>query len=150
MVTEPIRLAFEVDCPPATAFRTWTARASTWWPGDHSVSSERGLQVVFEERVGGRVFERTPSGVEHDWGRVTAWDPPSRLAYTWHLRVAPEDATDVEIRFIGAGDRRTRIEIEHRGWDRLNDRALPRREDNRLGWMSVFPHFVGAIERGDT
>jgi uncharacterized protein YndB with AHSA1/START domain len=151
----PLRLAFEVACPPATAFSTWTTRASTWWPVDHTVSGEHGLKVVFEERVGGRIFERAPSGAEHEWGMVTAWEPPTRLAYTWHLRFAPEDATDVEIRFVDVGDAtgdRTRVEIDHGGWDRLGDRAPERREGNRRGWESVYPRFVDAIdriERGD-
>jgi uncharacterized protein YndB with AHSA1/START domain len=148
-VTEPLQLAFEVACPPAHAFAMWTTRASTWWPADHSVSGERGIHVVFEEGVGGRIFERTPAGVEHDWGRVTAWDPPSRLAYTWYLRRTPEDATDVEIRFVDAGGDRTLVEIEHAGFERLGAQAPQRREGNRLGWTAVVPHFVEAIERGD-
>jgi uncharacterized protein YndB with AHSA1/START domain len=147
-VTEPLHLTFEVRCPPAVAFSTWTTRASTWWPPDHSVSSERGLQVVFEEHVGGRIFERTPSGVEHEWGRVTVWEPPTRLAYTWHLRALPRDATDVEVRFVDAGGDRTRVEIEHGGWERLGELGTERREGNRLGWMSVFPYFAETIERG--
>jgi uncharacterized protein YndB with AHSA1/START domain len=149
-VSKPLELAFEVACRPATAFSMWTTRPSIWWPVDHSVSGERGLKVVFEERVGGRIFERTPSGAEHEWGRITAWEPPSRLAYTWHLRFAPEDATDVEIRFVDAGGDRTRVEIVHGGWERLGERAPQLREGNRLGWTSVFPHFAEAIERGDS
>ena len=98
--------------------------------------------------MGGRIFERTSSGVEHEWGRVTVWEPPTRLAYTWHLRFSPQDATDVEIRFVDAGDDRTRVEIDHGGWDRLGEVADQRREGNRLGWTSVFPHFVEAVEKG--
>ncbi len=149
-MNEPLEFAFEVDCRPATAFSMWTTRASMWWPPDHSVSGDRGLEVVFEEGVGGRIFERTPSGVEHQWGRITTWEPPSRLAYTWHLRFAPEDATDVEIRFVDVGEGRTRVEIVHDGWERLGERAPQRREGNRVGWTSIFPHFVETIERGDS
>ena len=148
-MNEPLEFAFEVACRPAAAFSMWTTRASMWWPADHSVSGERGLEVVFEEHVGGRIFERTSSGAEHPWGRITAWEPPSRLAYTWYLRFAPEDATDVEIRFADAGEDRTRVEVVHGGWERLGERAPRRREGNRQGWTSVFPHFVAAIERGD-
>ncbi len=147
-MTEPLHLSFEVDCQPAAAFATWTTRASTWWPADHTVSCERGVQIVFEEGVGGRIFERTPGGVEHEWGRVTLWDPPDRLGYTWHLRFSPEDATDVVIRFVPSGDDRTRVEIQHSGWDRLGETGLQRRDGNRLGWLAVFPHFAEAIEKG--
>ena len=61
---------------------------------------EDGLTVVLERRPGGRIFERTASGVEHDWGEVTVWEPPARFAYLWHLRRDRSDATDVEIRFV--------------------------------------------------
>ena len=45
---EPIRLAFEVACPPDHAFEVWTGRIGTWWPSDHTVSEEPGLAVVLE------------------------------------------------------------------------------------------------------
>ncbi len=147
-VTEALLFSFEVACPPATAFQTWTQRASTWWPADHSVSGERGIEVVFEPHVGGRVFERTSSGVEHDWGQVTAWEPPSLLGFSWHFHFPAQDATDVEIRFVDCGHDRTRVEIEHDGWERLGERAPERREGNRSGWGSVLPHFVESIEKG--
>jgi uncharacterized protein YndB with AHSA1/START domain len=56
-----------------------------------------GLRVVLEPRVGGRIFERTPAGDEHDWGEVLAYEPPRRLAYLWHLRFDRADATEVEV-----------------------------------------------------
>lgn len=59
---EAIRLSFEVACPAAHAFTTWTERTSTWWPPSHTVSTRDGLSVTFELRVGGRIFERTPEG----------------------------------------------------------------------------------------
>jgi hypothetical protein len=69
-VTEPIQLRFEVACSPEHAFDTWANRTSLWWPRSHSMSSAPGLVVRFESRRGGRIFERTPEGVEHDWGEV--------------------------------------------------------------------------------
>jgi hypothetical protein len=77
---EPIELRFTVDCSPKHAFGVWATRTSLWWPHSHSVSGDPGLTVTFEPRPGGRIFERTRGGVEHDWGEVLAWEPPRRLA----------------------------------------------------------------------
>ena len=74
-------------------------------------------------RVGGRIFERTSDGTEHDWGRIVAWEPPHRLVYSWHLRVDRSDATEVEIRFTDLDRTTTRVDIEHRGWERLGARG---------------------------
>jgi DNA-binding transcriptional ArsR family regulator len=67
----------------------------------HSMSSAPGLVVTFESRAGGRIYERTPDGTEHDWGEVLAWEPPRRLAYLWHLGTDHGRATEVDISFAG-------------------------------------------------
>ena len=56
---EPLKLSFVVECEPDHAFATWTRKASSWWPPEHTVSHEAGAEIVFEPRVGGRIFERT-------------------------------------------------------------------------------------------
>jgi len=144
---EPINLSFEVDCPVERAFAVWTGGIAQWWPADHTVSGESDLTVVLEGRPGGRIFERRASGIEHDWGAVTIWEPPSRLGYTWHLNRDRSDATDVEIRFVAQGDRVTRVEIEHRGWERLGTDAESWRDRNRGGWATLLPHYVAATQR---
>ncbi|TAL11074.1 MAG: hypothetical protein EPO00_03925 [Chloroflexota bacterium] len=141
---EPIRLQFEVACPVDRAFEVWTDRIATWWPKDHTVSAEDGRVVVLEGRPGGRIFERRTNGLEHDWGVVTIWDPPNRLGYTWHLNRSPTDATDVEVRFVPAGSAGTRVEIEHRGWDRLGAGGEDWRDRNYGGWSTLLPHYVAA------
>ena len=140
---EPLRLAFRVDCTPEHAFMTWTERIAAWWPADHTASGERNLQVVLEGRIGGRIFERTGDGAEHDWGEVIAWEPPHRLMYSWHLRRDRADATEVEIRFVADGES-TRVEIEHRGWERLGGEGKEWRDRNLGGWSTLLPHFIGA------
>jgi uncharacterized protein YndB with AHSA1/START domain len=137
---EPLRLEFEVACPPARAFELWARRTSLWWPPGHSVSAEQGLEVRFEPRPGGRIYERTPAGQEHDWGEVLAWEPPHRLVYLWHLRFDRADATEVEITFGAAGDG-TAVRIVHRGWERLGARGPERRERNRRGWEGVLERY---------
>ena len=141
---EPLRLSFEVDCPVEHAFRVWTAGISRWWPADHTVTGQSGLLVVLEPRVGGRIFEKTAGGTEHDWGEVTVWEPPHRLGYLWHLRRDRADATEVDISFADTGSG-TRVDIEHRGWERLGADGPGWREANRGGWATLLPHYVGAV-----
>jgi uncharacterized protein YndB with AHSA1/START domain len=143
-VIEPIRLAFEVDCPAPHAFEVWTARIARWWPADHTVSGEAHLAVVLEGRPGGRIFERTAAGAEHEWGEVTVWEPPRRFVYLWHLRRDRDDATEVEIRFIERGAATTLVEIEHRGWEVLGAEGESWRDRNHGGWATLLPHFVAA------
>jgi Activator of Hsp90 ATPase homolog 1-like protein len=142
---EPLRLSFELACSQEHAFSTWTERIGDWWPRSHSVSGDPA-RVVLEPRLGGRLFERTATGDEIAWGEVTLWEPPRRLGYLWHLRRDRTDATDVEITFTERGDRTTRVEIEHRGWERLGD-AASWRERNRQAWSTLLPHYKEAVER---
>ena len=74
-MTEPLRLSFEVACPA----------------------------VVLQAGVGGSIYERAADGTEHEWGEVTVWQPPERLAYLWYLGRDRAAATEVEIRFLAAG-----------------------------------------------
>jgi uncharacterized protein YndB with AHSA1/START domain len=143
-VIEPLRTSFEVDCPAAHAFEVWTAKFALWWPRDHTVSGERVAEVVLEPRVGGRIFERTEAGDEHDWGEVIVWEPPRRLGYLWHLGRDRSSATEVEITFVDNHDTTTQVRIEHRGWERLGAQGQPWRDANQAGWAGLLPHFVAA------
>ena len=148
-MTNHLALTFDVSCSVEHAFAMWTSRIGSWWPSDHTVTGRADAVVVLQNRVGGRIFERTPEGEEHDWGEVTLWDPPRRLGYLWHLGRNRMHATEVEIRFTRRSRRATRIEIEHRGWERLGDSAETWRERNRVGWPTLMPHFVSTVEKGE-
>ncbi|MEO8689986.1 MAG: SRPBCC domain-containing protein [Solirubrobacteraceae bacterium] len=141
---DPLRLAFTVGCPPEHAFSTWAERTSLWWPKGHSVTGDPELSVTIEPRPGGRIFERTPTGDEHDWGEVVAWEPPCRLAYLWHLRQDRADATRVEVSFAAA-EAGTEVTIVHSGWERLGARAQDLRERNVRGWAGLVPHFEAFV-----
>jgi uncharacterized protein YndB with AHSA1/START domain len=77
------------------------------------------------------------------------WQPPARLAYRWYLGRDPDGATEVEIRFVAQGAAATRVEIEHRGWERLGPDAEQWRDRNQGGWVSLLPHFITAINEGE-
>ena len=144
---EPLTQEFTVACPPEHAFAVWAERTSMWWPATHSVSGAPEA-VVIEPRAGGRIYERAPGGAEHEWGRVTAYEPPRRLAYTWHLRQDAADATDVEITFSPAprdrrGDRPQRLGAARRARARTCASATP------AGWAGLLPHYLAAAQGGD-
>ncbi len=144
-MTSPLRLSFALACPVEHAFSVWTSAFGTWWPRDHTVTGGQDLRIVLEGRVGGRIFERTRNGVEHDWGQVTVWEPPTRLVYRWHLAQDRDDATVVDIQFRPTGATATRIEIEHHGWERLGARGAAVRDRNHAGWESLLPHYLAAL-----
>lgn len=80
-----------VKAPPDAAFRRFTAEIGAWWPlGSHSVGGQDAETVTMEGRAGGRIVERIRGGRECVWGTVTAWDPPRRVAFTWHPGRRPE------------------------------------------------------------
>ena len=139
---EPLRISFEVACSPDHAFATWTGRATSWWPPQHTVSHEPGAEIVFEPRAGGRIFERTSDGREIEWGQIVEWDRPRRLRYLWHIATETSNATDVEIVFHELADSTTRVEIEHGGWDRLGAIGQSWRDANQAGWDGVLPSYI--------
>jgi uncharacterized protein YndB with AHSA1/START domain len=144
-VSAPLELEFTVSCSPEHAFETWAEKTTLWWPPGHSVSADPGLMVTFEPRPGGRIYERTPAGEEHEWGEVVAWNPPLELRYLWHLRQDRSDATEVQVRFRAAGEVTT-VQIVHRGWERLGARAHELRQRNERGWAGLLPHYKTAAE----
>ena len=144
MSIEPLRVSVEVECSAAHAFDTWTQRTSLWWPKGHLVSGDPDATVVLEQRLGGRIFERTPAGQEIDWGEITLWEPPQRLGYLWHIRRARAEATDVLISFVALGTSTTRVDIVHSGWERLGAEGPRWRDANLGGWNGLLAHFVAA------
>lgn len=138
-----IRKTLTVEASVETAFETFTRRMGDWWPtGAHTVFDDRAA-VVFDEEAGGRVYERSAGGEEADWADVIAWEPPHRFVLRW--RVNPKRApTEVEVRFAPENGR-TRVELEHRGWDQAGDpegRAM-----YEGGWGTVLGGYTSAFSR---
>jgi uncharacterized protein YndB with AHSA1/START domain len=141
-----IRKTVTVNAPVDKAFRVFTDEIATWWPLEgHSVSDTEAETVVIEGRVGGRMFERSTAGEEIVWGTVQAWEPPNRFATTWHPGRDEETAQEVEVRFVAEGER-TRVELEHRGWERLGDEAITKARMYDQGWEAVLEkHYAEAV-----
>ena len=121
-VRPPVRQSIDVDAPPERTFETFVGRLSEWWPLDpfSSGGSERIARISVDRRVGGAVTEHWHDGTTREWGTILAWNPPAGLTMTWNVTGHP---TEVELRFLPREDG-TRVELEHRGWDRLTPDEL--------------------------
>jgi uncharacterized protein YndB with AHSA1/START domain len=143
----PIRRSVEVKVPPARAFEIFTAGASRWWLRTHSISATKSpiKDVVIEPRAGGRWFERGEDGSECEWGKVLAWQPPTRLLLAWQINADFKyDAsllTEVEIRFTPAAGG-TLVELEHRLIERMGERGVGMRDAFTRGWGLLLDSFT--------
>ena len=137
-----VRKTISVACSVEHAFATFTEGISTWWPlGTHSIGDARAQEAVFERRAGGRIYEIWDDGREHDWGILLTWDPPHRLVYSWSPNPEQTMPTEVEVRFTSeAGG--TRVELEHRGWERLGENATDRQQRYETGWDIVLAAYA--------
>ena len=119
----PVRRSIVVAAPAERAFEVFTDGFASWWPSSHSLVEGGWGTAFIEPRRGGRWYERGATGEECVWGEVLAYEPPSLLRLSWRIdgewRVDPDPshASEIEVRFIAEGDR-TRVEIEHRGFER--------------------------------
>jgi uncharacterized protein YndB with AHSA1/START domain len=126
-VASPVRTSILVEAPQERAFEVFTADMASWWPADKHVLEGELAGMVFEPRVGGRIYDRAVDGSECSWARVLAYEPPSRVVFSWdidlrwQIETDPERASEVEVRFIAETDTRTRVELEHRALDRHGD-----------------------------
>jgi hypothetical protein len=139
---EPVHKTLVVNVGPERAFEVFTREIGTWWPlGTHSIGETEIVEVVFEERVGGRVFERHTDGTEADWGTVLSWDPPVSFSMTWSPGSDPAKATELSVRFAAESEG-TRVDLEHRGWEILAERAHQSRNSYDGGWETVLGHYT--------
>ncbi len=119
-----VRRTITVAASQQRAFEVFTAQLGSWWPRDYHIGEAEMADFVVEPKVGGRWYEVGVNGTACDTGRVTAFEPPDRLTLAWHLDGSwhydpdPAHASEVEVRFVAEGPTRTRVELEHRGFER--------------------------------
>lgn len=145
---EPVRKSVTVPTAPQRAFELFTAHLHEWWPlRTHSVGEESAVGVTFGEGVGGAIVETMADGSTSVWGTVTDWQPPHRVAFTWHPGSAEAEATRVEVTFTQDGPASTVVQLVHSGWERRPDGAAAR-AGYQAGWDPVIGLFGYAAARG--
>lgn len=140
----------EVPLDTGRAFELFTAVINRWWKRGTYYWNDRtrAVGLRFEPRVGGRFIEiyDEATGEGFEIGRVLAWEPGRRLAYTWRQTDwGPEEKTQVEVRFepIPTG---TRVTITHSGWETVtNGEELSR--GYRSGHMELLGWYAEAATR---
>jgi uncharacterized protein YndB with AHSA1/START domain len=140
----PVVKSVHVRCGIEHAFDVFTAGIGTWWPLEQFSIHGEQAQVVWEEQVGGEVYELSSSGEKAHWARVLAWEPPVRLVIAWHVSPDTDAPTEVEVRFSPEGDG-TRVDLEHRRWEQSGAGAAEQRAGYDRGWETVLGRFVAAV-----
>lgn len=141
----PVTKSVHVACDIERAFSVFTTEIGTWWPLDtHAIHAGAVREVVWEEREGGEVYEISHGAEKAHWATVLAWEPPARAVIAWHVNPDAPAATEVEVRFAPEGDG-TRVELEHRGWERLGEQAPSVRGAYDGGWDVVLGKYVAHL-----
>jgi uncharacterized protein YndB with AHSA1/START domain len=123
-VDTALRRTITVAASQQRVFEVFTAQLGTWWPKEFHMGEADTADFVLEPKVGGRWYEVGVDGKQCDTGRVMAFEAPDRLTLAWHLNEnlqydpGAAHASEVEVRFIAEGPTLTRVEVEHRGFER--------------------------------
>jgi len=146
MSIAPIIRTVQVTAEPARAFELFATRMGDWWPKGGTVGKKHHVAVVIEPRDGGRWYERDEDGVEAQWGKVLAWEPPGRLLLGWQLdrtfAYDPDFVTEVELTFAPAEGGGTLVTLEHRNLERFGANAASHAEKLRNGWPTRVDDFA--------
>jgi uncharacterized protein YndB with AHSA1/START domain/uncharacterized protein YciI len=140
MTVAPLRRAVIVEANPETAFAVFTANFGSWWPlAEYGVYGDGTVEMA-----DGEIVEVSAAGEKVNWGSITAWDPPQRLAFSWHPSPdADAPSSQVEVQFTDL-DGRTLVVLVHSGWEAYDD-PQAMRDSYGNGWPGVLAAYDATI-----
>ena len=149
---EPVKTSIVVAAPIERAFSVFSDGIDSWWPREHTIGAAAMREIILEPRAGGRAYTIDVEGGECDWGRVLAYEPPRWLVFSWDISPAwkpetdPTKCSEVEVSFITESADRTRVELEHRhferhgeGWEQIRNSV-----SSEGGWGMTLSRFAQA------
>jgi uncharacterized protein YndB with AHSA1/START domain len=148
-----VRSSIVVEAPIERAFQVFVDDFGEIKPPEHNLLGVERAETVFEPRAGGRVFDRGVDGSECHWARVIAYEPPDRVVLGWHIdgrwqiETDPARTSELEVRFIAEDADRTRVELEHRNFERHGDGWEGVRDGvgSPGGWPLYLARFAGLL-----
>ena len=151
-----VRRNIVVEAPYEKAFAVFTERLGDFKPREHNLLEAPIAETVFEPRVGGHIYDRATDGTVCRWARVLVYEPPRRVVFswdigpTWQLETNPENASEVEVRFIEETADRTRVELEHRNIDRHGPgwEAVAEGVGHDQGWPLYLARYAALFGEG--
>jgi uncharacterized protein YndB with AHSA1/START domain len=149
---EAVRKSITVQAPLERAFSVFTEGMASWWPPEHHIIGVPLDRMAVELRPGGRCYDVGVDGSECDWGRVLAYEPPTRFVLAWHLGTDwafdpdPAHASEVEVLFTADGPNTTRVDLTHRHLERHGPGAEQIRTavDSPDGWPKGLTRYAQA------
>ena len=140
----PVRKSVVVEATPPHAFAVFTSGINRWWPKDHGIGATPVKESVIEPFVGGRWYTRHEDGSDVVIGHVRVWRPGERLVVSWEVSPEwkpdprPAVSSEVEIRFTAEPGGRTRVDLEHRNFERMGAAGGEKmRKDVDGGWPHI-------------
>jgi uncharacterized protein YndB with AHSA1/START domain/uncharacterized protein YciI len=146
-----VKKSVVVEASREIAFRVFTENMALWWPAEHHLGKSPLAAIILEPRIQGRWGERCADGSECTWGRVLAWEPPTRLVLAWQLDAKFEYAasfeTEVEITFVAETEKKTRVTLEHKNLERYGELEARMVDafDSPDGWSLGLLRFANAV-----
>jgi uncharacterized protein YndB with AHSA1/START domain len=146
-----VQKTITVEASLERAFDVFTAGIDSWWPRTHHIGKSPMAKCVIEGHAGGRCYSRQEDGTDCVWGQVVAWEPPQRMVMAWMIThkwgFEPDlaKASEVEVRFTALGGGRTRVDLEHRGFERMgpDGDAMRTAVGSPGGWGTLLELFAG-------
>lgn len=153
----PVRKSVTVKASIERAFEVFTAGFDTWWPRSHHIGSAPMKKAVIEGFVGGRCYSEQVDGVDCPWGQILVWDPPHRFVMAWQINLQwqyePDLAksSEVEVRFTAEPGGGTRVDLEHRHFDRMGAgwSGMQTGVDGPGGWGELLNSFAGRADSAE-
>ena len=151
-----VRREIVVEAPIDRAFAAFTERFGDFKPPEHNLLGVPITDTVFEPKVGGHITDRGADGSECAWATVRAYEPPTRVVFSWdispqwQIETDPDNSSEVEVVFVAETPQRTRVELEHRhldrhgpGWEAVRDGVA-----HDQGWPLYLDRYAALFTAG--